>query len=311
MSTEAALLVAVCAAPDDDLPRLVYADWCDEQGRHIRADFIRSQVELARLEKWFQGFTTRDERKANGQEFGRRLSFLRKRVKALVEHHREEATGVPNDFPFRSFSGDRGFITAIWVPLTRLALLPEALTKFGSFPPEVCVAGLGMWLTDDLDLFTSESAWSLVNFLCLVHQHQDGLNPPGPTPVQLGRLSTAPLTRLRHLDLENSHLTDAHARVLAERFNLPALRVLNMRGNPLSPAGVRALSEAAWWGGLHELSLSCSPPVRELVDVLTTARIPGLRSLTIGHNHELSGRVGERLRAELVAAYPDTVIEIT
>ena len=32
-----------------DLPKLVYADWLDEHGRHARAEFIRVQCELARL----------------------------------------------------------------------------------------------------------------------------------------------------------------------------------------------------------------------------------------------------------------------
>ena len=32
MTTEQALLSAVWASPHDDLPRPVYADWCDETG---------------------------------------------------------------------------------------------------------------------------------------------------------------------------------------------------------------------------------------------------------------------------------------
>ena len=43
-----ALLRAVLAAPDDDAPRLVYADWLDEHGDPARAEFIRVQIELAR-----------------------------------------------------------------------------------------------------------------------------------------------------------------------------------------------------------------------------------------------------------------------
>lgn len=39
-----ALEAAVVAAPDDDLPRLVYADWLDEHGDGERAEFIRLQV---------------------------------------------------------------------------------------------------------------------------------------------------------------------------------------------------------------------------------------------------------------------------
>jgi uncharacterized protein (TIGR02996 family) len=43
-----ALLRAVLAAPDDDAPRLIYADWLDEHGDPARAEFIRAQVVLAR-----------------------------------------------------------------------------------------------------------------------------------------------------------------------------------------------------------------------------------------------------------------------
>lgn len=40
---------AILAAPEDDLPRLVYADHLDETGRTDRAEFIRAQIESARL----------------------------------------------------------------------------------------------------------------------------------------------------------------------------------------------------------------------------------------------------------------------
>jgi uncharacterized protein (TIGR02996 family) len=49
--TEAALLAAVRTNLADSLPRLVYADWLDEQTeplRHVLADFIRVETELAR-----------------------------------------------------------------------------------------------------------------------------------------------------------------------------------------------------------------------------------------------------------------------
>jgi uncharacterized protein (TIGR02996 family) len=46
--TEAALLAAILAHPDQDDPRLVYADWFDDNGEPDRSAFIRAQVELAR-----------------------------------------------------------------------------------------------------------------------------------------------------------------------------------------------------------------------------------------------------------------------
>lgn len=43
------LLKAVCERPDDDLPRLVAADWLDENGESARAEFVRVQIEMAKL----------------------------------------------------------------------------------------------------------------------------------------------------------------------------------------------------------------------------------------------------------------------
>lgn len=48
-SDERALHAAILAAPDDDTPRLVFADWLDEHGEPERAEFIRVQCELYRL----------------------------------------------------------------------------------------------------------------------------------------------------------------------------------------------------------------------------------------------------------------------
>src|SRR5262245_58863227 len=41
-----AFLKAIAEAPDDDGPRLVYADWLEEHGDPARAEFIRVRCEL-------------------------------------------------------------------------------------------------------------------------------------------------------------------------------------------------------------------------------------------------------------------------
>lgn len=51
MTDGAALLASVLAHPEDDAPRLVYADWCDENGQPERAEFIRVQIALSRMAK--------------------------------------------------------------------------------------------------------------------------------------------------------------------------------------------------------------------------------------------------------------------
>jgi len=46
-----ALVLAVFAQPDDDLPRLQYADWLDEHGECSQAELIRIQCEQAGLNR--------------------------------------------------------------------------------------------------------------------------------------------------------------------------------------------------------------------------------------------------------------------
>ena len=46
-ATDTAFLRTILADPDDDAPRLIYADWLDENGDSDRAEFIRLQVRLA------------------------------------------------------------------------------------------------------------------------------------------------------------------------------------------------------------------------------------------------------------------------
>jgi uncharacterized protein (TIGR02996 family) len=48
MSEREALMRAICDNPDDDTPRLVFADWLDENGEPERAEFIRVQVNRSR-----------------------------------------------------------------------------------------------------------------------------------------------------------------------------------------------------------------------------------------------------------------------
>jgi uncharacterized protein (TIGR02996 family) len=42
----------IVAHPDDDTPRLVFADWLEDEGDGERAEFIRVQIERSRLPEW-------------------------------------------------------------------------------------------------------------------------------------------------------------------------------------------------------------------------------------------------------------------
>src|SRR4051794_37823654 len=94
MSDEPALLRAVRDDPDDDLPRLAYADWLEEKGERPRAAFIRAQLQRARL-PW------EDDRQAELQATERRL---------LIEHGLD---WMPPEVPITSVRFRRGFVEEI------------------------------------------------------------------------------------------------------------------------------------------------------------------------------------------------------
>src|SRR5439155_8900481 len=51
MTDADAFLAAIVADPDADGPRLAYADWLGERGDAARAEFLRVQCELAKIDE--------------------------------------------------------------------------------------------------------------------------------------------------------------------------------------------------------------------------------------------------------------------
>jgi uncharacterized protein (TIGR02996 family) len=79
MTEREAFLRAIRANPDDDLVRLVFADWLDEQGEHEPAEFIRVQCELEpirhRLEDRRTQELIRREEDLESHRFGTAFEF--------------------------------------------------------------------------------------------------------------------------------------------------------------------------------------------------------------------------------------------
>ncbi len=78
MTDEQAHLAGILAMPEDDLPRLVYADWLRERGETDRADFIEVQCELPRI-----GWQSDGSMRTGCAEDDRREILLRRREREL------------------------------------------------------------------------------------------------------------------------------------------------------------------------------------------------------------------------------------
>jgi uncharacterized protein (TIGR02996 family) len=84
-TTEKSFLQAVCETPEDDAPRLVFADWLDDNGQGERAEFIRLQCRLAGmsgLEDGHAGLVRREKEllDAHGQKWSKPLTKFTIRV---------------------------------------------------------------------------------------------------------------------------------------------------------------------------------------------------------------------------------------
>src|SRR5262245_3421054 len=77
MTPEEAFLTAIAEASRDDGPRLIYADWLEENGDPERAEFIRTQITL---------HANADGR---GQWTTAGTARLERRKRALLRRHKE------------------------------------------------------------------------------------------------------------------------------------------------------------------------------------------------------------------------------
>src|SRR5436190_8371110 len=62
MTIEAGFVSAIREAPDEDGPRLIFADWCEDHGDPERAEFVRLQCRLARMKEEDAGRAELQER---------------------------------------------------------------------------------------------------------------------------------------------------------------------------------------------------------------------------------------------------------
>ena len=112
MTEEDAFLASIREAPEDESPRIIFADWLDDHGDHERAEFIRVQILLSQLDRdspsWEQ---------------------TRKRSDEILARRRGEWTAGPpaQDVEFR-----RGFPDAVTLDVD--AFLEWAEELAGSVP---------------------------------------------------------------------------------------------------------------------------------------------------------------------------------
>jgi uncharacterized protein (TIGR02996 family) len=221
MSDGDALLAAILAEPDEDTPRLAYADWLDEVGDEVgqaRAELIRVQIELARMPPGVRNLNLEAREK-------RLLAIHYKDWLAPLQAEGEPLRGGEAHGLFR-----RGFVEVVWMPATWFVTRAEVL--FGRVPVrELRVTHAAI---EELAAVVASAYFPRLNALDMCNR---GLGDR-VARVLTQRPAVAGLSRL---SLRGCGLTDAAAYRLADAdFDWP-LAELDVTHNAISAAGLAVL----------------------------------------------------------------------
>jgi uncharacterized protein (TIGR02996 family) len=234
-----ALIRAVYAAPADDAPRLVYADWLDEHDDPARAEFIRLQCELARMTTWAAP---------------RRRAAEERAAELLREHQKRwlgDLAAHPGDWQFR-----RGFPDELqWArhPPAELEAVLRLLQAPDRVPPDVRLARFVTYFP------TNRLAGLIAECPAAVHLRSLWLIGAPDERFRVGLVNIAwgtHLAGLVDLDLERNNLDDSELRFLYECSHLGSLRRLNLSESRFRPAAFARFLLARQYGGLGELGLN-------------------------------------------------------
>ena len=277
---ELALLRGVEAAPDDDLPRLVYADWLDEHGRHARAEFIRVQCERASIERRLPGMSHNEKTEAGP----RRGDLLRRQREMLKTSHSEllpvsDRTPWDSGDDYYSESFERGFLSDF-----RIYHFAEEFDRAiqmcaGLLPrPRISVEGaLAALLSPDLRAtFLLRGVWTEVDAINMLdHSNQTVL------PHELIPMMQPEYPRLRVFSAYMMQLNPGHVCVIAERLRAPNLERIYLAVNDIVDSGVAFLHRAVYARSLREIDLSSNPICRPEISKLTKDRFPSLQKVNL------------------------------
>ena len=259
-----AFLQDILAHPDDDAPRLIFADWLEEQGDAAgvgRAEFIRVQCALAKerpARRW-----------AEREPQLRRVAEFHQREQQILEQYGDE-WARPIRRSVHRWTFHRGFIDeiVIWddiylaradrlfrfAPIQHLHIRPH----FAGSPRPIASLADNPYLCRlrSLDLSWQNLESRHVRAL-LVSEHLTGLTTLDLSRNRIGdlgiqALAKAPLLgQLTHLDLNDNVFGTRGLRALVESLESLArasgglrLQTLGVRINKLSAAGRRLLADS-------------------------------------------------------------------
>jgi uncharacterized protein (TIGR02996 family) len=244
-----ALFQTILANPDDDAPRLILADWLDEQGESVRAEFIRLECKLDR------------------DKFSDESLLLRQRCQALrTEFISQWISELPAVDGVMWNQFERGFCKQ--VRLNSVKSFARLHTKIRKLAP---ITHFVFSQADGLaDLAKSKA---LANIRGLLVSHLNA----GVTDAQLLLILQSPhLRALHHIACGSTHISRKTIQAIADSPKCAGLRQLELFLTNLWD-GVALLGRSPHFTALEELNIHTTiVPVSALAEL---AQAPVLRTL--------------------------------
>ncbi len=254
-----ALLDAVKDHPDDDTPRLVLADWLDEQdneldaarAKNIRKDIARERGTLPPAANM--------ELRVQAALFQRCLGPL-----AAFPITGEFFRGLPHitiDGPallqpaFRPLFASEEFAFVQFVQLNNAG--GPRMEAMASLPEFRHVPGLGVYPFNPLGTGSAATFFGSPNLTGLRHIAFRSVQP-GAVGVQALAANPA-LSRLRKLAISHNKLVDKAVAALAAGKHLTNLEVLDLSDNHIGDKGAESLATSKAFPNLRELNLRECP----------------------------------------------------
>jgi uncharacterized protein (TIGR02996 family) len=278
MKTQDAFREDILAHPEDDTPRLIFADWLDEHGQPERGEYIRVQIELARLD-----------------EDDPRWPELESRAMELIRQHEKKWARRETESLGGCYFWARGFVEGVeFVKYTDfLAAAPRLFQlcpiryltieapffhfkRWSACPHLANLRGLALrrfarrkWDADSLAQAIAPPTLAGLTELDLNGNFYLGA-PWGQALARAGHLEN--LTALR---LAGNGIEDEGVRHLLRGKHLGKLTALDLSGNYIGPEGAAALAESPLLAGLTELGLG----IEEDFDDANSIGDEGVRAL--------------------------------
>jgi uncharacterized protein (TIGR02996 family) len=258
-------MAAIVAAPEDDTPRLVLADWLDERGTdddRARAALIRAQCRLEYLPS------------------GRERRDLESEVKVLLKSNEKRwtaglrAAGLAHGALFR-----RGFLDGLTMSPTTFMQRGEELFRLAPTLRSLRFPNAQSEVTDlAKSPFLARLASVDLTLMCTC-----GMCPIEAEVRNLFRSKHA--KQLKCLNLSRDRVTAEELRVLARSSALANLTALDLSDNPVRGDGAAALASSKHLGALVRLTLTRTDLQTAGAEALARAKhFPALRHLELSDN---------------------------